>query len=268
MSRRDAQLLVASLGARTLSLVERVGDVAVLAARAAWFAVTPPFRLRAIVYQVHAQGVRALGLAVAAALFVGMAMAVQFGTVLHRFGALSLLSQLTMLALVRELMPVLAGLVIGARLTAGIAAELSSMAVTEQIDAVRVLGADPVRELVMPRVVAATLVLPLVTIFGNAVGALGALAIAYLEYHIGGRFFFDALKGFITSGDFFLGVLKSIGFGWVAALLGGWHGLNARGGTEGVGRATTRAVVQAALAVIVADYFLSRALVHVLPLGM
>jgi phospholipid/cholesterol/gamma-HCH transport system permease protein len=216
---------------------------------------------------VHVQGVRALGLAVAASLFVGMAMAVQFGIGLQRFGALSLLSQLTVLGLVRELMPVLAGLVVGARLTAGVAAELSSMAVTEQIDAVRVLGADPVRELVMPRVVAATLVLPLVTVFGDAVGTFGALLVGYLEYRLGGRYFLDALRGFITPGDFFLGVVKAIAFGWVVALLGGWHGLRARGGTEGVGRATTRAVVQAALAVIIVDYFLSRALVNVFPLG-
>jgi phospholipid/cholesterol/gamma-HCH transport system permease protein len=247
---------LARVGALALDSVAGVGEVTLLAARSA----TSRPRIRAVVYQVYVQGVRALGLAIAASLFGGMAIAVQFGTGLSRFGALALLSQLTVLGLVRELVPVFGGLVVGARLGAGIAAELGSMAVTEQLDAVRVLGADPVRELVVPRVIAAVVVLPLITIFGDVVAAAGGMLVAALEYHIGPRYFIDSLRGFITVPDFLSGIAKSAGFGLMVALIACWNGLNASGGTQGVGRATTRTVVQGALAVIIADYFLSRLL--------
>ncbi|HEX8951336.1 MAG TPA: ABC transporter permease, partial [Polyangia bacterium] len=148
-------VLLASIGGRATAALDGVGRLTTLAARALSYAVRPPLRWRAVLYQMHEQGNRALGLAIAAAIFVGMALAVQFGFGLQRFGATSLLSQLTTLGLVRELLPVFSGLVIGARIGAGIAAELGSMAVTEQLDAMLVLGADPVRELVAPRVLAA-----------------------------------------------------------------------------------------------------------------
>jgi phospholipid/cholesterol/gamma-HCH transport system permease protein len=251
---------VERLGDRTIDAVERTGELARLAGHTVRVTVKPPFRLRAFVYQVYAQGVRALGLATAASLFAGMAMAVQFGIGLRRFGAISLLSQLTALALVRELVPVFAGLVIGSRLAAGIAAELASMAVTEQLDAVRVLGADPVRELVVPRVVAATIVLPLITVFGDGIATLGAMFIAKVEYNQGAAYFVESLRGFITVSDYTSGIAKSAVFGLMTGFVGCWHGLRARGGTEGVGRATTRSVVDGSLAVIIANYFLARLL--------
>jgi phospholipid/cholesterol/gamma-HCH transport system permease protein len=240
-----------------VSWLDAIGTVATLAARALSYAVRPPLRVRALVYQIHVQGGRALSLAVVAALFVGMALAVQFGFGLSRFGATSLLSQLTTLGLVRELLPVFSGLVIGSRLAAGIAAELGSMAVTEQLDAMLVLGADPVRELVTSRVLAATLVLPFVTILGDIISSIGAMAVGALQYGIGGHYFVDSLRGFITIGDFVTGVIKSAAFGLLVALLACRQGLIVRGGTEGVGNAATRAVVQGTLAVIVANYFLS-----------
>jgi phospholipid/cholesterol/gamma-HCH transport system permease protein len=249
--------LLARLGDGAASALDTVGAFVTLGARALSYAVRPPIRWRALVFQIHVQGNRALGLAVAAAIFVGMALAVQFGFGLARFGATSLLSQLTTLGLVRELLPVFSGLVIGGRLAAGIAAELGSMAVTEQLDAMLVLGADPVRELVTPRVVAAILVLPFITVLGDIIATAGAMAVAKLQYGIGGSYYIDSLRGFLLVGDFVTGVVKSAVFGLLVALFACWQGLHARQGTQGVGVAATRAVVDGTLAVIVANYFLS-----------
>lgn len=244
-------------GGRALDGLDTVGTVTLLGVRSLVYSVKPPLRWRALVYQIHVQGNRALGLAVAAAVFVGMALAVQFGFGLSRFGATSLLSQLTTLGLVRELLPVFSGLVIGGRLAAGIAAELGSMAVTEQLDAMLVLGADPVRELVTPRVVAAMLVLPFITVLGDVIATGGAIAVGKLQYGIGPHYFIDSLRGFLTIGDFATGVIKSTVFGLLVTLFACRHGLIARDGTQGVGVATTRAVVDGTLAVIIANYFLS-----------
>ena len=256
-ARLGAGGLVARLGDRVAALLDGVGAVTTLAVRALAYAVRPPWRGRALVYQIHAQGNRALGLAVAAAVFVGMALAVQFGFGLSRFGATSLLSQLTTLGLVRELLPVFSGLVIGARIGAGIAAELGSMAVTEQLDAMLVLGADPVRELVAPRVIAAIIVLPFITVLGDVISTLGAMAVGRLQYGIGARYYVDSLRGFLLVGDFLTGVVKSAVFGLLVALFACRQGMLARNGTQGVGVAATRAVVHGTLAVIVANYFLS-----------
>jgi len=248
-------------------MLEGAGGFVILAARAAIAAFRPPLRLRATLYQMHVQGVRALGLAAVAGAFTGMALALQFGAGLARFSAQSILPELTTLGLFRELLPVVIGLVIGGRIGAGIAAELGTMSVTEQIDAVRALGADPVAELVVPRVAAATIVLPLVTVFADGVATAGAMLVARLDEGIHARFFIDASRRFVLPGDFLFGVVKTAAFGLSIALLACWYGGRARGGADGVGRATTRTVVNGALAVIVIDYFLSRAFGPVLAQG-
>lgn len=259
--------LLARVGGRATAALDGVGRLTTLGARAVSYAVRPPVAWRAIVYQIHVQGNRALGLAVAASVFVGMALAVQFGFGLQRFGATSLLSQLTTLGLVRELLPVFSGLVIGGRLAAGIAAELGSMAVTEQLDAMAVLGADPVRELVAPRVIAAILVLPFITVLGDVIATGGAMAVARLQYGIGSHYFIDSLRGFLLIGDFVTGVVKSAVFGLLVALFACRQGLVAHDGTQGVGVAATRAVVDGTLAVIVANYFLSVLALRLLSTG-
>jgi phospholipid/cholesterol/gamma-HCH transport system permease protein len=258
------------MSARRGALVVRLqawGGFMLLAGRTAAAMVWPPLRLRAVLQQIYLQGVRALGLAAAASLFTGMAMALQFGHGLARFGAQSLLPQLTALGLFRELMPVMVGLVIGGRLGAGIAAEMATMAVTEQLDALRTLGADPVRELVAPRVAAAAVVLPLVVTFGDVVGLAGALTVSAIGHGLNPRYFLHTAGEFLMPADYLIGVAKSAGFGAMIALTGCWHGGRATGGADGVGRATTQTVVQGALAVIVADYFISRVFTPILEQG-
>lgn len=236
-----------------------LGELVLLVVRALAALPRRPFEGRAILRQVDAQAVRAVGLLVIMAGFAGLVLAYQFGDSLARFGARHYIGQLTALALFRELMPVLIALVLGGRLVAGIAAELGAMAATEQIDAVRALGADPVKKLVMPRLVAATLVLPLFTVVGDVIGTLAGMLVARLEFGVPVRWYLHAVRDFLLVSDFTSGVAKAAVFGLVGGAIACREGLRATGGTEGVGRATTNAVVASSLAVIVLDYLMTRA---------
>jgi phospholipid/cholesterol/gamma-HCH transport system permease protein len=203
-------------------------------------------------------GNRALGLGLFMAAFAGLVLAFQFGDSLQRFCARQYIGQLTALALSRELMPVLVALVLGGRLVAGIAAEIGSMNATEQVDAIRALGGDPLKKLAMPRLVAATLLLPLFTAVGDVVGTLAGMAVARYEFGVPSRFYLHAVIDFILVEDYTSGLYKAAVFGLVGAAIACRAGFNAHGGTDGVGRATTNAVVQSSLAVIVLDYLMTR----------
>jgi phospholipid/cholesterol/gamma-HCH transport system permease protein len=192
------------------------------------------------------------------AAFAGLVLAFQFGDSLQRFGARQYIGQLTALALARELMPVLVALVLGGRLVAGIAAEIGSMNATEQVDAIRALGGDPLKKLALPRLLAATLLLPLFTAVGDVVGTFAGMAVARFEFGVPPRWYLVAVLDFILVEDFTSGLYKAAVFGLTGAAIACRAGFAAHGGTEGVGRATTNAVVQSSLAVIILDYLLTR----------
>lgn len=235
-----------------------LGEVVVLGAQTVRALPQRPFETRSILRELDGQGNRALGLLFLMAAFAGLVMAYQFGQSLERFGARQYIGQLTALALSRELMPVLCALVLGGRIVAGIAAELGSMAATEQVDAVRALGADPVKKLVLPRVLAATLILPLFTAIGDVLGTLAGMIVARLEFGVPVRWYLYTVRDFLLVGDFVSGLFKAAAFGLVGGLIACRAGLAASGGTAGVGRATTSAVVASSLSVIVLDYLLTR----------
>lgn len=220
-----------------------------------------PARLPVFAYQVLQVGVRSLAVGVAMSAFAGMVLAIQFGFGLERFGAKLFIGQVTVTAIFRELGPILTALVVGARVGAGIAAELGGMAVTEQIDAVRALGADPLSELVAPRIVACTLALPLLTVVSDLVGVVGGMGVAALQYGVGPRLFLHGVYEFVTISDFTSGVGKSVFFGFLVGVIACHEGVRAENGTEGVGRAATRAVVAIALGALVADFLLTKLLV-------
>jgi phospholipid/cholesterol/gamma-HCH transport system permease protein len=222
----------------------------------------PRMRLRELADEVVKSGVKSLPLTIAMSLFAGMVMAYQFGSGLERFGAKLYIGQTTVTALFRELGPVLTALVAGARVTAGIAAELGGMAVTEQIDAVRALGADPRERLVAPRLLAAMVALPLLSIVTDVVGAFGAIVIAWVQYGIGPGLFLHGVYDFVTIFDFLTGLIKGAAFGVVVGSVACFYGVGATGGQAGVGRAATRAVVTVALAVLVVDFVLTKALLR------
>jgi phospholipid/cholesterol/gamma-HCH transport system permease protein len=248
------------LGGEVADALAHIGDVATMVWRASVRAVRRPRQLEALELQVWKLGARSLVLSVTTALFAGMVVAFQFGYGLERFGAKIYIGQTTVTGLFRELGPILTALVVGARIGAGIAAELGSMAVTEQLDAIRALGADPLQRLVGPRLLATVIVLPLLTVCADLVGLGGAIFIAAVQYGIGPRLFLRGVYDFVDIGDFGSGLIKSVAFGLVIGAISCHEGMHAKNGTEGVGRATTRAVVGGALGCLIADVLLTKAM--------
>ena len=241
---------------------ETAGAVALLGARTLGAAVRRPFGLAAVGRQLEVMGYRSLSVVVLTAIFSSMVMTVQFAVQMARFGAKEYVGNVVSLSLVRELGPVLTALMVGGRVGAGIAAELGSMSVTEQIDAMRAMGADPVKELVLPRVVAGAIGLPLLTVVANVLGIAGAMAIARLDSQIDVTYFFHATLRAVTLDDFLGGLIKSVFFGVAIALIACHRGLGTRGGTEGVGRATTEAVVLTSITTLIADFLLTKTLLE------
>jgi phospholipid/cholesterol/gamma-HCH transport system permease protein len=250
---------VATLGERALDAVGVFGDFGVLAGRTVRSAFRRRFPARAILEQFEGAIVRSTSIVVVTALFTGMVLALQTVVSLGRFGAKPYTGSFVGLALVLELGPVLTALMVSGRVGAGITAEIGSMAVTEQVDAIRAMGADPVQKLVLPRVIALTLGVPLLAVMANFLGILGGLVIAS-RYGISASFYVQTVTSTVTLDDFLLGFTKTFFFGWTIAMVGCHMGLTTSGGTEGVGRATTRAVVVTSIAIFVSDYFLSQAM--------
>lgn len=253
---------VAWVGQKTIAALAGAGQVVLLVLRALGRAGRRPLQLRNYVYQVVQVGVRSLGLGITMSLFAGMVLAFQFGYGLERFGAKLYIGQTTVTGLFRELGPILTALIVGARIGAGIAAELGGMAVTEQLDAARVLGGDLYQRLVAPRLLATTLALPLLTVVSDVVGFFGGLLLAWAQYEVSPQLFARGVYDFVTIGDFLTGVIKSTVFGALIAALSCREGMRAQGGTEGVGTATTRAVVASSLCVLAADFVLTKLLLN------
>jgi len=213
-----------------------------------------------LLQQLEQIGWRSLSIVNLTALFTGMVMALQLGVFLSKFGAKIYISGVIGLAIVRELGPTLSALMIGARAGAGIAAELGSMAVTEQLDALRALGADPLRKLVMPRLLALLIVVPALTVIADALGILGGSFIAVSELRVDPTFYFSTLfrGGWIVFDDVFSGLGKSVFFAFIIGVIACYNGMMTSGGADGVGRATTRTVVTASITILLSDFFLTK----------
>ena len=259
MSSLVSRPLVA-IGHVTGDALQGLGRVALLTGQSFTHALRRPIRPSALVYQVLQIGVRSLSLTLTMSLFAGMVLAFQFGVGLERFGAKLFIGQTTVTALFRELAPLLTALVVGGRVGAGMAAELGVMAVTEQLDATRALGADPLQRLVAPRIGATMIALPLLCVCSDVVGFFGGMLIASAEYGVAPNLYYRGVVDFITVGDFASGLFKTVIFGLIIGAVGCYQGMSASGGTEGVGRATTRAVVVSALCVLGSDFVLTKLL--------
>ena len=254
---------VARLGDRVLAGVATLGEFGLLVIASLRAVQRRGIPIRETLLQFEQIAVRSTPIVAITALFTGMVLSLQTAYGLSRFGAKPYVGSILGLAIVRELGPVLAALMVAGRVGAGITSELGSMKVTEQVDAIRAMGADPVEKLVLPRVIATTLGLPLLTLFGIVLGILGGLIVADLQYRITPDFFLQTVSTTVTVGDFFSGVAKTFFFGWTIAMVGCFVGLRAEGGTAGVGRATTTSVVTASIAVLVSDFFLTKLLMLV-----
>jgi phospholipid/cholesterol/gamma-HCH transport system permease protein len=234
------------------------GEIAELSVAAARLGIRSRRDLALVVEQLDQVGVRSLSIVNLTAMFMGMVLALQMGNFLAKFGAQIFVSRVVGVSLLRELAPVLTALMVGGRVGAGITAELGSMAVSEQIDAIRSLGADPVRKLVVPRMGALLVMLPLLTVIADAVGVAGGCLISITELGLTTEFYARTLLQALAFSDFFSGLAKAIFFAYFIGIIACHNGLTARGGADGVGRATTATVVAASVAVLVADFFLSK----------
>lgn len=237
---------------------DELGGMAILFRDATMAAFARPFEWREVVYQLEQMGVKSISIALITAVFVGMVMTVQFAFGLERFGATDYVGRVIGLSITRELAPSLTALVVGSRIGSGMAAEIGSMAVTEQIDAIRALGADPVKKLVTPRLIACVILIPVLALFADVVGFGGAMFVANLQFDTPMGFFLRTALESITMQDFMSGLGKAPFFGVSIAMIGCYYGMQTRGGTEGVGRATTRTVVVSAVSILVSDFMLTK----------
>lgn len=268
--------VLTTLGERTRGAATGVYEYFLLGARATRFMASRPFYWRDMIIQMDRIGVGSLPIVMLTGLFTGMVLALQSSVELNKFGADVYVGSLVGASMIRELGPVLCSLMVAGRAASGIAAEIGSMRVTEQIDALQSFGTDPIKKLVTPRLLAALIVLPLLTIVTDAIGLLGGGIIAVLRIGISpdaymqGAFNSAAMNGFIFGffpKDFVSGLLKPLVFGGVIALTACYYGLNTKGGTEGVGTAATRSVVTCSVLILASDYFITQLLLVVLPPG-
>lgn len=250
---------------RISRFVEHMGGIGMLTARTAVSLPRRPLEIGSTVYQIESLGVRSLGIVAVTSIFIGMVMTIQFAFGLQRFGGVEYIPRVIVLSFLRELGPTLTAIIVGGRIGSGMAAEVGAMNVTEQVDAIRALGGDPAKKLVLPRVVAAMIVMPFLSIFADTLGTLGAMFVASVEYDIRPRLFMQSSLETVLLSDLFSGLAKTPIFGFIIAIVGCHFGLTTRGGTEGVGQSTTRTVVVVSIAILVADYALTRIFVTLLP---
>jgi phospholipid/cholesterol/gamma-HCH transport system permease protein len=249
---------VAAVGARALGLAETFGGLAQLAGRTLRSALELRLPWRETLRALDDVGTRSTSIVALTSVFTGLVLALQTGVGLQRFGSKQYVGYIVSLAIVRELGPVLTALIVGGRVAGGMAAELGSMTVTEQVDALRAMGADPVRKLVLPRVLACVIALPMLALLADVLGIVGGLVIAMAQFKLAGWYFLQTVAFSVRPGDVISGLAKTVFFGFAIAVVACHEGLHARGGTEGVGRATTRAVVYSSVATLILNFFLTK----------
>ena len=239
-------------------------ETTLLAARAARGLFKRPRYVPETIAQMDAIGVGSLTIIILTGFFTGGVLTLQTYPTLKFYGAQSTTGYLVALSLVRELGPVLTALMVTGRVGSAIAAELGSMTVSQQIDAMRALGTDPVRKLVMPRLIALIIMLPLLTVIADVVGIIGGYTVAGGLFGMDSSMFFNSVRDGISADDILGGVIKPLVFGLIIGSIACHKGLATEGGTVGVGRSTTRAVVTASIVVIITDFFLARGLQYLL----
>src|SRR5690348_11218666 len=223
--------------------------------------VSPPFYYRDVIQQFDQVGFGSLTVVLLAGLFTGMVLALNSGYTLDQFGARSMVGRLISASMVKELGPVLTGLMVSGRVGSGIAAELGSMLVTDQIAALRALGTDPVRKLVVPRVLAGIVMVPILTVLASGIGMVGGWIVTVLQFHVASTIYWSSVTQGLYVQDVWMGVIKPFFLGFTIVTIGCHVGMRTTGGTQGVGRSTTNAVVASSVAVIAVDYLVTQLLI-------
>ena len=250
---------LASVGAAFLGFVAAAGRVAVFAGGALAAGFTPPYYPRLIARQIVYMGYFSLPVVGLTALFTGMVLALQSYTGFSRFNAESAIATVVVLSVTRELGPVIAGLMVAGRVGAAMAAEIGTMRVTGQIDALTTLSTDPLRYLVLPRLLAGLVTLPLLVLVADIIGVFGGFLVATYKLNFNAVTYLTQTERYLETIDVVSGLVKAAVFGFIVALMGCYHGYHSRGGAEGVGQATTYAVVSASILILLFNYFLTQA---------
>jgi len=244
--------------------VAAIQDFYVLSGRAIRNLFRGPHYVDDIVIQMDIIGVGSLPIVILIGFFSGFVITMQMARALEQYGATDQVGQIVAITLVRELGPVLTALLVAGRNASGIASELGSMKVTEQIDAMRALGTDPLKKLVMPRITATVIMLFFLTIISDAIGILGGAAVAvFLLGQDGSQYFHNSYQS-LHYADILQGLFKPLIFGLIIATIGCYYGMTTRGGTQGVGRSTTQAVVVSSVLIIASDFVISRFMIGIL----
>jgi phospholipid/cholesterol/gamma-HCH transport system permease protein len=236
----------------------RTGELVLLTGRAFAGMAARPLETKLWMAQMEQLGVRSLAVAGVATTFTGMVLALQTAYSLPSLGVKFYIGSVVAKSLVRELGPVLTALIVGGRIGSGMTAEIGTMKVTEQIDAMRAMAVDPVKKLVAPKLAAALLMLPALTIIGCGLGIAGGLLVAVFQLHVQAGTYLNNITSTLVLADIWSGIGKSFFFAYVIALIGCYNGLHTEGGADGVGRATTDTVVTVSIIIMISDYFLTR----------
>jgi phospholipid/cholesterol/gamma-HCH transport system permease protein len=248
---------LASVGALFIAFLAALGRIASFAVQALAAAVTPPFFPRLILRQIVDIGYFSLPVVGLTAIFTGMVLALQSYTGFSRFNAESAVATVVVLSVTRELGPVIAGLMVAGRVGAAMAAEIGTMRVTDQIDALTTLSTDPLRYLVLPRLVAGFVALPFLVLVADIIGVFGGFLVGTYKLNFNPVSYLTQTGQHLETMDVVSGLVKAAVFGFVVTLMGCYHGYQSRGGAAGVGQATTYAVVSASILILLLDYVLT-----------
>jgi len=253
------------IGSRVISFMYFLGGMSNLALQTIYFIFVPPFKKDRIFEQMKKAGFDSLPIVSLVSLFIGFIFALQTAYFMQRIGSEIYIASLVALSIVRELGPVITALVVAGRVGASITAELGSMQVTEQIDALETLATNPIKYLVMPRFLALSLMLPLLTLYSDIIGILGSYMICVFKLGISSNMYIRVTAESLYYKDLFTGLFKTIFFGMIISLVSCYEAFNVEGGAEGVGRATTRSVVFSFIMIIIADCFFTAMFYFIFP---
>lgn len=239
-------------------LLRLFGGASILARQVASEIIRRPLYPRLVIEQIYQIGIRSLPLVAVTAGSTGMVMALQFGLGLEKFGGKLYIPKIVSISIVREMGPVFTCLMMAARVGAGIASEIGSMTVTQQIDAIRALGTSPVKKIVIPRVLGCLIAIPILSVIANFIGIIGGLMVGANDLGLDPVFYVQKVLTTLWLPDLLSGFMKTPVFALIIALVSSYYGLNVKGGTQGVGNATTKAVVFSSISILVGDYFLTK----------
>lgn len=263
VSRSYWSLLMERMGHRIVGQIRFAGGFGLLCKQIFVELFFPPFYFRLVLEQLYFIGIQSFLLVAVTALATGSVMALQFGFGLQKFGGTLYVPKLVAITIAREMGPVFTSLLVAGRIGSGIASEVSSMKVTQQIDAIRALGTSPIKRIVIPRVMASIIALPILTLFADYIGLFGAAAVCSSEFSISTSFFISKVTETLRMYDLLTGMAKTLVFAFFISVTACWKGLNTEAGTQGVGSSTTWVVVTTSIFIMISDFFLSKLFIAV-----